>query len=203
LPCPFAALTALGAVLGASRALFVEDRAARWPARLGAAALTAGWTLYFIAARRLDVRIALEVVSVAAVIAAALRVRWLVRRAGPGVMLPPRVLAFSRRWAGLAWTPSVAIAKTWLVAMLVMEWRGKADFTALEYALTVAALVALLAWRVARARRAPRYAALASYANACPSPTCPAGFGVARDGASATSAGFAHDLVHPIERSPS
>lgn len=196
MPCPFATLTAFAAVVGGSRALFVEDRAARWPARLGAAALTAAWTLYFVSARRLEVRIALEVVSVAALVVAALRVRWLIRRAGPQVFMPPRVQAWSRRWADIAWTPTVAIAKTWLIAMVVMEWRGKADFSALEYALSVAALVALIAWRWARARRAPRYSALASYAADCPSPTCPAGFGAGRDQESAGAPAF-----HPIERS--
>jgi hypothetical protein len=155
-PCPFASAVGAVTAAGGVHSLLFRDRRFRRLAWATLILLAAGWTAYFAAFRTPPVRIALEAASVAAVIAAALRVRHLMRAHG---FVPPLHRPASRllraTWPVLG-SPGVLVGKVWLLAMLVMEWRGRARFAAAEYALVVAATLALAALRVVSLRRARR-----------------------------------------------
>ncbi len=199
MPCPIASTVGAVGALGGVHTLLTRDRRYRvlsWLVLLG---LLAGWTAYYFAGRALPVRITLEVLSVAALVAAVLRVRRLVRDHG---MTPPM-------WGGLAramraarpvlgW-PAVLGAKVWWLSMLVAEWRGMAHWPAWEHALVVGAIVALAAWRVVQLRRAPRFEALESYAaaQANGAAACPLGFGCER---AARGPAFGSDVAPDAER---
>jgi hypothetical protein len=167
---------ALAAVGGAHSLLFRDPRyrAVTWTLL---ALVTAGWVAYFTAFRTAPVRVTLEVISVSALVAAALRVRRLMRVHG---VVPPLYRPTSR-FLGAVWpvlgSPGVLAGKVWLLAMLVMEWRGKAHFAPLEYVAVGAAIVGMAAWKVLAMRRARPFSALESYSGGATPPACPLGFG--------------------------
>jgi hypothetical protein len=176
--CPIASVAAAVATVGGARALLIQDRSFRLFTWLTLLTVAAGWWVYFIAARVPPLRISLELVTSLAAIAAVLRVRWLVRHRG--IRLP--MLAGITRLLRVVWSvigsPWVLSSKVWLAAMLVMEWRGKAHFTAVEYALVCAVLVAFVVARVL-SRRATRsqFSSLEAIAASGAAPACPLGFG--------------------------
>jgi hypothetical protein len=204
----------VGAVFGGVHSLLFQDRRWRWLAWSVLLGLAAGWAGYFTVVREPGSRIALEVVSVLALIVAALRVRWLVRTgaARPLLFAPMgRALRWFAPVFGSVW---VVAAKIWLLAMLVMEWRGKAHFNGLEYAVVSAILAGLIVLRVRSVSRARAgFSTLASLANTSPATTCPLGFGcetipaagpdlAARPAAVVAGhiAAFDDDAVEPVRR---
>ncbi len=198
MPCPIASTVGAVGALGGVHSLLTRDRRYRvlsWLVLLG---LLAGWTAYYLTGRSLPVRVALEVLSVAALVAAVLRVRRLVRDHG---VTPPMWggLARAMRAASpvLGWSPVLG-AKVWWLSMLVAEWRDMAHWPAWEHGLVLGAIVALAAWRVVQLRRAPRFGALESYATtAGATAACPLGFGCER---AARSAAFDADRAPDAER---
>jgi hypothetical protein len=150
------------AALGGAHALLFQDRRYRLVAWLTLLAIAAGWTTYFVAWREPAMRITLEVASVAALVAGGFRVRWLIKSQG---RTPPLYSAMARAtrgtWSVLRW-PWILSAKVWLAAMLVMQWRGKAHFSVIEYATVTAVILALITIRVVALMRArSRFATLA------------------------------------------
>ncbi|MCC6348223.1 MAG: hypothetical protein IT347_01355 [Candidatus Eisenbacteria bacterium] len=180
--CPFASLLGVGAAAAGTKRLFVRDyryRAYTWSVT---ALLTAGWLFYFLAMRRPGLRITLEVASVLALVIGALRVRTLVRS---GQVAPLTAGAFGRVLAAFGYavrSPWVAGAKAWLFAMLVFEWLGRAHFTALEYAVSVAVVLALLTVRLMRRPVGTRFESLERFGAGATASTCPLGFGCAVGG---------------------
>ena len=176
--CPIASVGAAVVTVGGARALLIQDRSFRLFTWLTLLTVSAGWWIYFMAARVPPLRISLELVTGLAAIAAVLRVRWLVRHRG--IRLP--MLAVITRVAHRVWrvigSPWVLSSKIWLASMLVMEWRGKAHFTALEYTLVGAVLLALVVARV-HSHRATRsqFSSLEAIAASGAAPACPLGFG--------------------------
>lgn len=175
--CPIAPILGLGLALGGAHTVFVLDRH-RWLAWAATVALVAGWASYALLAREPRLRMALEAASMLALAAGAWRAIVLARRHGPSPIAARSSRAL-RAFGAVAVSPAVLAAQVWLAAMLTMEWRGKASFPALEYALVSALLAASIAehvWRAARARRRePEFAALAAFADAPPAAACPLG----------------------------
>jgi len=177
LVCPFASLIGVGAVASGSQRLLVKDtryRAYTWTA---AVLLGLAWLGYFLALRRPEVRIALEVVSVFALLAGALRLRSLVRsgQVAPltsgvlGRVLEPLTYAVRSPW--------VAGTKAWLLAMVVFQSLGRARFSGLEYGSVVSLLLALVTIRLLRRPAAPRFGSLERFGAQAPPAACPLGFG--------------------------
>lgn len=177
--CPFASLIGVGAVATGSQRLLVRDYRYRVYAWVAAALLGGGWLAYFLALRRPEVRIALEVASVLALVVGALRVRSLVRS---GQVAPLTAGALGLVLASFAYavrSPWVAGAKAWLLAMLAFQWLGRASFTALEYGAAVTVLLALVAVRLLRRPATVRFGALERFGAGSPAAECPLGFGCA------------------------
>lgn len=176
--CPIASVAAAVATVGGARALLIQDRSFRHFTWLTLLTLTAGWWLYFIAARVLPLRVVLEIVTTLAIVGAVLRVRWLVRNRGIQLPLIASMTRILRGVWGVIGSPWVLSAKVWLAAMLVMDWRGKAHFTPLEYAIVCAILVVLVVARllVRSVTRSP-FASLEAIAATRATPACPFGFG--------------------------
>ncbi len=185
MPCPFTVLAGIGAVGQAVPTLYVRDRAARPVVWVTTLVLAAGWIAYFVAGRTLALRVTLETLTALALVAGGWRWwTWMRRTAGPAGARHELAVSF-RRMLVLLVDPWVLVAVVWLTAMLVMEWRGKAEFVALEYAAIGAWITAMLAWRRTRlprraafaTARAGGFAALESYARPAVCPSCPLGFG--------------------------
>lgn len=175
--CPFASTLGLFASIGGAYTLLVQDRRYRWLTGGALALIVLGWVGYFALARTPAARIALEVASVAWLVAAVLRVRWLMRARGVRPpLLDPATRVTRWMWARIG-SPWVLGTKIWLVCMLVMEWRGKARFSALEYGAVVGLLLVLMALRWRATARPRGFAALESIAAGCAAPACPLGFG--------------------------
>lgn len=204
MPCPFATAAGVVASIGGSYTLLFQDRRYRLVAWTALVLLLAGWVAYFALWRTGPLRVGLEVMSVAVLVAGGLRVRWLVRRGWNPPLLAPVARVTSGVWK-VAGSPWVLAAKVWLAAMLVMEWRGKASFSALEYGIVTAVLLACVAVRLVAIHRGRRsFAALESLASGAPAPSCPLGFGCARSPESAAASartGGAHraspEPTHP------
>jgi hypothetical protein len=171
--CPFASLIGVGAVASGSQKLLVRDHRYRVYAWIALAVLGGGWLGYFLYLRRDEVRIALEVASVLALVAGGLRLRSLVRSGGVEPLtagtLGRVMLAFGHAVA----SPWVAGAKAWLLAMVTFEWLGRASFSGWEYVAAVTVLLSLVAIRLLRRSAATRFGATA------PAAVCPLGFGCA------------------------
>lgn len=160
--CPFAGLLGVGAVATGSQRLLVKDRRYRAYSWAAAALLGLGWLAYFTVARRHEVRVALEVLSVLAVVLAALRVRALVR-SGQAAPLTGGLLGRVLASTGYAVrSPWVAAAKAWLLAMVAFQSLGRASFSAAEYGAAVALLLGLIAVRLLRRPAAARETVLAA-----------------------------------------
>lgn len=186
--CPFASLIGVGAVASGSQRLLVKDtryRAYTWAATV---LLAAGWLAYFLVLRRHEVRIALEVVSVLALVAGALRLRALVRSGQVAPLSSGWLGRAARAFAHAVRSPWVAGTKAWLLAMVTFEWLGRARFSGLEYGVVVSLLLVLVTIRLLRRPATGRFSSLARFGEASPAATCPLGFGcaaVARDTAPA------------------
>lgn len=177
--CPFATLLGVGAVATGSERLLVRDlryRALSWTAT---ALLVAGWVAYFAVLRRHDVRIVLEVLSVVALLAAALRVRALVRSGAVAPLLGGAAGRALAAFVAAIRSPWVAGAKAWLLAMATFQALGRASFSGLEYALASAVLLALIGWRLARGSAPARFGSLERFGTSAPAASCPLGFGCA------------------------
>jgi len=173
--CPVASLVALGALFPPVRTLFARDRM-RWLAWTALALFAAGWIAYYLVARRPSVRIAMEIMSVVMLVVAGLRIRVLARRDGNGA-------AWSRAWrdAGrLGWqllrSPWVLAAKVVLLTMLVLEWSGRADLSATQFALAILALFTAVGVRIVQMQRPARFETLESLATRPVEGSCPLGF---------------------------
>jgi hypothetical protein len=177
LVCPFASLIGVGAVASGSQRLLVKDTRYRVYTWTAAVLLGLAWLGYFLALRRPDVRVALEVVSVLALLAGGLRLRSLVRsgQVAPltsgvlGRVLEPLTYAVRSPW--------VAGTKAWLLAMLVFQSLGRARFSGLEYGAVVSLLLALVTIRLLRRPAAPRFGSLERFGAQAPPVACPLGFG--------------------------
>ena len=176
--CPIASVTVVVAVLAGARALLLEDRRYRVLTWVILAAVVAGWSAYYLVLDTLPFRIGLEVFSSAGFIAAVLRIRWLIRFKGMSSPLLSGLARFPQQaWRAIG-SPWLVVVKVWLVAMVVMEWRGKANFSALEYTVVSGVLVATAVGRYLITRRArPRFAGLEALASRAAPATCPFGFG--------------------------
>lgn len=179
LVCPFASLIGVGAVATGSQRLLVRDtryRAYTWAA---AALLGAGWLAYFLFLRRHDVRVALEVASVLALVAGALRLRALVRSGQVAPLSSGWLGGLSRAFAYAVRSPWVAGTKAWLLAMVTFEWLGRAHFDGLEYGAVVSLLLALVTIRLLRRPAPSRFGSLERFGADAPAAGCPLGFGCA------------------------
>lgn len=179
-PCPVAAAVTLSATVSGATTLVVHDRRFRVVSATIALTLTAAWVAYFSFLRTPTARVGLEILSVAALLAGVGRVVWLVRHDGVKLPMPAALQRTTRSLLPSLASPMVIALKTWLAAMLVMEWRDKAHFGAPEYTAVSALLVAAIATSVIRARPSrPRFAALEALAAGSRVPSCPLGFGCA------------------------
>lgn len=198
MPCPFTSAFGIGVVFGGVHTLFVQDRQGRvlsWGVLL---TLLTAWAGYFASGRSSSLRLALEVVSVAMLVLAFARLRWLSRRRGLRSPLSSHALALGRRvWSaiGSSW---VLAAKVWLAAMLVMEWRGKAHFEPLEYLAVSLGILALMVHRLVARRRARLFEALETYARETASGSCPLGFGGAAARAARDTTGVEGSLAAAV-----
>ena len=174
--CPVASLVALGALFPPARTLFADDRKGRWIAWSSLALIAGGWLAYFLVWRQLPVRIAMEVISVAMLVGAGLRLRVLARRDGNAEKWKRAFRDGSRYATQLVRSPWVLTAKAVLLTMLGLEWVRWVHFSTLEYALAVVALVALVGVRIVQLQRTPRFATLESLATRPVEGTCPLGF---------------------------
>lgn len=192
----------VSATVGGISTLVVHDRRFRVVSRAVIVVLAAAWLGYFTAFRTPVARIALEVGSVAALLGGIARVTWLVRREGMPLPMPAPLRRASDALLPAFASPAALMAKTWLAAMVVMEWRGKAHFTATEYAIVGAVLAAILGRGVLRARRArPRFDTLETLASRTTAPACPLGFGCTPTRSTSAPAG-ASGLLDAMVASP-
>lgn len=177
--CPFASLIGVGAVATGSQRLLVRDVRYRVYAWLATALLGGGWLAYFVALRRPEVRIALEVASVLALVVGAVRVRSLVRS---GEVAPLTAGALGTLLGSFAYavrSPWVAGAKAFLLAMIAFQWLGRAHFSAPEYGAAVTVVLALIAVRLLRRPASARFGALERFGAETAATSCPLGFGCA------------------------
>lgn len=197
--CPVAAVTVVVAALGGARALLMEDRRYRVLAWVGLAVIVGGWGAYYLGVDAKPFRVAMEALSTIGLLAAILRIRYLMRsQTFHSPVLTAMTKLPRQAWAAIG-SPWLIIAKVWLVAMVVMEWRGKADFSGLEYTVVSVLLVAVAAGQFVLSRRArPRFAGLESLASSQAPATCPFGFGCELD---APASGSPHDHVFQTEKS--
>ena len=177
----------------------MEDRRYRILAWVALAVIVGGWGAYYLGVDAKPFRIAMEALSTLGLLAAILRIRWLMRSQTFHSPMLTAVARFPRQaWEAIG-SPWLIIAKVWLVAMVVMEWRGKADFSALEYTVVSALLFTIAAGQFVLSRRArPRFAGLESLASSQAPATCPFGFGCEID---AQAGAPAHGGVFETERS--
>lgn len=184
MPCPIAAAMTVTATLGGVTTLVVHDLRFRRLSQVVAVALMAAWVAYFAWFRTPTARLVLEVASVAALLAGIARVVWLVRREGMTLPVPAPMRRVTNALIPAFASPGALVVKTWLAAMVVMEWRGKAHFGLLEYSIVAGVLVAVLIRGVLVTRRAPaRFATLEALARRAPVASCPLGFGCAPEAA--------------------
>ncbi len=197
--CPVASVTLVVAALGGARALLMEDRRYRLLAWVALVVIVGGWGAYYLGLDAKPFRIAMEALSTIGLLAAILRIRWLMRSQTFHSPMLTAMAKFPRQaWAAIG-SPWLIMAKVWLVAMVVMEWRGKADFSALEYTVVSALLITIAAGQFVLSRRArPRFAGLESLASNQAPATCPFGFGCELD---APAGGSPHDSVFQTEKS--
>lgn len=177
--CPFASLIGVGAVASGSQKLLVRDHRYRVYAWVALALLGGGWLAYFLFLRRGDVRIALEVASVLALVAGGLRLRSLVRSGQVEPLSAGTLGRVMRAFGHAVASPWVAGTKAWLLAMIAFEWLGRASFSAWEYGAVVTVLLALVAIRLLRRPVATRFGSLERFGAATPAAVCPLGFGCA------------------------
>jgi hypothetical protein len=177
--CPVASLVALGALFPPAHTLFARDRM-RWIAWAALALLAAGWIAYYVALRRPSVRITMEIVSVVLLVAAGLRIRVLARRDGNAAAWLRAWRDAGRRGWQLLRSPWVLAAKLVLLTMLVLEWSGRADFSATQFGLAILALVTAVGIRIVQMRRPARFEALESLAARPVEGSCPLGFDAGR-----------------------
>lgn len=194
--CPFASLIGVGAVASGSQRLLVKDTRYRVYTWTATVLLGLAWLGYFVALRRPEVRIALEVTSVLALVAGALRLRSLVRsgQVAPltsgwlGRVLDPFAYAVRSPW--------IAGTKAWLLAMVVFQWLGRAQFSGLEYGAVGSLLLALVTIRLLRRPAAARFGSLERFGAQATPAACPLGFGcpaAGREGAPSEPAAPAAD----------
>lgn len=186
--CPFASLIGVGAVASGSQRLLVKDYRYRVYTWVATALLALGWLAYFLALRRDDVRIVLEVVSVLALVTGALRLRALVRS---GQVAPLTSGTLGRVIGSFAYavrSPWVAGTKAWLLAMVAFQSFGRASFSGLEYGAVVSLLLALIAIRLLRRPATARFGSLERFGAESPAANCPLGFGCAAATRDATPA---------------
>lgn len=191
--CPFASVIGVGAVASGTQKLLVRDYRYRVYAWIALLLLGGGWLAYFLVFRSGGVRIALEVASVAALIAAGLRLRSLIRSGQVEPLTAGTLGRVLRAFGHAVASPWVAGAKAWLLAMLTFEWLGRASFHAWEYGAVVTLLLSLVTVRLLRRPAATRFGSLERFGAATPAATCPLGFGCAPapargEGADATAA---------------
>lgn len=174
--CPVASIVALGSLFPPARTLFAQDRRGRWFAWSGLLLLAAGWIAYFETGRQVEIRIAMEAISVALLVIAGVRIRVLARRDGNGAAWV-RALRESGRigWQVLR-SPWVLGAKAVLFTLLVLEWGGWTHVPLGIFALTVIALFTFAGIRIWRLRRPARFETLESFANRPVEGNCPLGF---------------------------
>jgi hypothetical protein len=138
----------IGATVGGARTLLVDDRRYRAWTWVLLAATAGAWLLYFLYRREPELRVGLEIGTVAFLVAAIARAAWLRRRSGARARM---AAALGTTWRRIA-SPAVLGIKGWIAAMVVMESLGRAHFTLLEWMLVSAALVAAIAITIARRR---------------------------------------------------
>ena len=175
--CPFASLIGVGAVATGSQRLLVKDYRYRVYTWVATALLGIGWLAYYVALRRPELRVALEVASVLGLVAGAIRVHTLVRS---GQVAPLTSGALGRVLGAFSYavrSPWVAGTKAWLLAMLAFQWLGRARFTGLEYGAVVALLLGLVAIRLLRRPAKSRFGSLERFGAETPAASCPLGFG--------------------------
>lgn len=177
--CPFASLIGVGAFASGSQRLLVRDHRYRVYTWVVLAALGGGWLAYFTFLRRDEVRIALEVVSVLALVAGGLRLHSLVRSGQAEPLTAGTLGRVMRAFGHAVASPWVAGAKAWLLAMVTFEWLGRASFSGWEYGAVVTVLLSLVAIRLLRRPAATRFGSLERFGAATPAAACPLGFGCA------------------------
>ena len=193
--CPLVPLVGVGAAVGGTHTIFIQDRSQRRLAWVVLLTLTGAWALYATVIHLKSVRIVLETLTVIAVLAGGYRAWWLARHRGVRSPLVARLSPIGRHLVACVRSPLVLAANAWLVAMLSLEWLRKAHFGALEYVLVCLVLaggVTARTWSRMRARRVdPHMRALESFMAAAPTSACPLGFGgaVSAPGSTAPEAG--------------
>ena len=158
--CPIVCCMA-AASPGGLYSLLVQDREGRVMTSTVLASYSLAWAAYFggVAPESFasEARIGLEACFVVLWIAAYYRVRWLMRNRG---IVPPFSRAISKVFrvgSTLTSSPWIWASKGWLLCMVVLEWRGRHNFSPGEYALVAGTLMALIALRgftLVRARSA-------------------------------------------------
>jgi len=196
LACPVSSLLVIGATVGGARTLLVDDRRYRTWTWLLLAATVVSWTLYFVYRREPELRIGLEVGTVALLVAAVARAVWLRRRSGARARTNAVLGAVWRRIA----SPTVLAIKGFIAAMVVMEALGRAHFSWLEWTLVSVALAIAIAITVVQRRRRP-FASLESLAAESCAPGCPLGFGDAHAMARGDTPGGINRERHPLDAS--
>jgi len=174
--CPVASIVALGSLFPPAKTLFTRDRRGRWFAWSGLLLMAAGWIAYFETGRLVKIRIAMEVVSVALLLIAGLRIRVLAKRDGNGAAWARSLRASGRVAWQVVRSPWVLGAKTALLILLVVEWARWADVPAAAFTTAVIALFTFAGVRLWRLRRPARFETLESFANPSVEGNCPLGF---------------------------
>ena len=177
--CPFATVAGAASMLPVPRGLLVRDRGARPYAWFALLALVAGWTVYFPTGRDPQLRIGLEVASALAIVAGAWRWTWWTRRqGGPDAARQELREAYHRTRESFR-DPWILVTGVWLLAMIVMEWRGKTHFATAEYLAITTAFVALIVMHRLGRPRLARFTALDSFAAGPTESARPLGLGCA------------------------
>jgi len=186
----------IGATVGGARTLLVDDRRYRTWTWLLLAATAVSWVLYFLYRREPELRIGLEIGTVALLVAAVARAVWLRRRARARARTAA-TLAATWRWIA---SPAVIAIKGGITTMIVLEALGRVHFTVLEWTLVSAVLAAAIAITVVRRRRR-RFATLESLAAGSCAPGCPLGFGADHAAARGDVPGGSAPERHPLDAS--
>ena len=174
--CPVASIVALGSLFPPARTLFTHDRRGRWFAWSGLLLLAAGWIAYFETGRLAQIRIAMEVISIALLVIAGLRIRVLARRDGNGAAWARALRESGRMGWRVLRSPWVLGAKAVLLTLLALEWGGWVHIPVRVFALSVIALLTFAGIRIWRLRRPARFETLESFANRPVEGNCPLGF---------------------------
>lgn len=167
--CPFATLALAGSLFVGVRHLFYRDRYRRlmW---LSLLATVFAWSVYYLSAREVWLRITLEIESTLLLTAMIGRLVWVVR-SGAAKLDTPRIISAPLRWIWPHVTHPVTLAiKLLLLALLMVDWLNWSEITSLHYDIV---LTILILWITALAyhrsivdRRARTHAD--SLAAACP-----------------------------------